>query len=248
MHPSCDQIPGDLRPAIDRTLAAPRFDVLPGPCSSTEVEARKTDVEHPSAHRWANRGKTQVRVQSNGPMRAAFFLVALSFGAAPGRAQARIEELQVSLAGDQVLAGFRLAGAFSDELRERIQSGLPTSILYELELQRDRKRWYDRNLASSTLQVAAMYNAVSREYLVNFKLDGELVESRVVHESGDCERAMTEIAPLPAFSLAGMPSTRRLLVRVRAELGSRTWLLFIPTRVVTEWRDSSKFRPPPGPG
>jgi hypothetical protein len=181
-------------------------------------------------------------------MRAFLLLLAFLLGAAPGRAEARIEEVQVSLQGDQALVGFRLTGAFGQELRDRIDSGLPTSIVYELELQRDRKRWYDRNLAAGSLQVAAMYNAVNREYLVNFKLDGKLIESRVVHDLGALEQAMTEIAPLPAFSLAGMPSTRRLLVRVRAELGSRTWLLFIPTRAVTEWRDSRKFRPPPGPG
>jgi hypothetical protein len=177
-------------------------------------------------------------------MRVFLLLLGFLFGAASARPEARIENLQVTLEGDEVVAAFRLAGAFGEQLRERIQSGLPTGIVYELELLRDRKRWYDRGLADSTLQVVAMFNAVNREYLVNFKLDGRLVESRVLHDLAEVERAMTEISALPTFSLAGMPSSRRLLLRARAELGSRTWLLFIPTRVYTGWRESRKFRPP----
>lgn len=179
-------------------------------------------------------------------MRVLLFLLGLLLEATPARAEARVEEIDVVLQGDRVVVGFRLLDAFDAALRERIQSGLPTGFVYELELLRDRKRWYDRGLASSSLQIVAMYNAVRREYLVNAKLDGELIESRVVHDLEALERAMTEVAGLSTFSLAGMPSTRRLLVRVRAELGSRTWLLFIPARVETEWRESRKFRPPPG--
>ena len=54
---------------------------------------------------------------------------------------ARISPIKVSLDGDRVLASFTLRDAFDRRLRQRIESGLPTSILYRFELHRDRKRW-----------------------------------------------------------------------------------------------------------
>lgn len=158
--------------------------------------------------------------------------------------RAQIEALEVKLDGTRVLLSFKLANAFDEDFRRSIDSGLPTQLRYDLHLQRDRKRWFDKDLRTSTLQVAAMYNAVTREYLINYKHDGTLIESRVVREPAELPAAMTEIEALPAFSVAGLTPERRLLVRVRAELGTRMTLGFIPTTVTTGWAESRKFRPP----
>jgi hypothetical protein len=164
---------------------------------------------------------------------------------AAAAAEARIESVRVTLEVRRALVSWVLVDGFGAPLRDRIESGLPTGVVYELELFKDRKRWWDRSLAHAELQVVAMYNAVTREYLVNFKLDGRLIESRQVHDLAALEAAMTTVEGLPAFSLEGAPRDRRLLVRVRAELGSRTVLGFIPTLAVTEWAESGKFRPLP---
>jgi len=177
-------------------------------------------------------------------LRAVLLGVAL-LAAGAVHAEPRLIDFKVALDGPRVVADFALADGFGAELRERIASGLPTAIVYEFELQRDRKRWFDRGLDANTLQVTAMYNAVTREYLVNFKLDGKLVESRIVRDLADLERAMTRFAAVPLFSLAGMPSTRRLVVSARADLGPRTLLAVIPSRVRTGWVESRKLRPPP---
>jgi uncharacterized protein DUF4390 len=177
-------------------------------------------------------------------LRAAFLGLAL-LAAEAARSEPRISDFQITLDGMRVVADLALVDGFGTELRERIGSGLPTAIVYEFELMRDRKRWWDRGLGSNSLQVTAMYNAVTREYLVNFKLEGKLIESRMVRDLAELERAMTRFTGVPLFSVEGMPSTRRLLVRVRADLGPRTVLSFIPSRAHTEWVESRKLRPPP---
>jgi Domain of unknown function (DUF4390) len=182
-------------------------------------------------------------------MRTAAFLfpvllVAFTSGA---RAEARIEGFVVAVEGTQVLASFRLEDGFSRKLSDRLESGLPTAIVYRLELQRDRKRWYDRQLAEASLEVVALYDAVTRETTVNFKLDDKLVESRMVRDRAAVAEAMTRIGPLPVFSLDGLVGRYRLLVRVRAELGSRMILSFIPSAITTDWADSRKFRLPAAP-
>ncbi len=160
-------------------------------------------------------------------------------------AEPAVKDLQTALDGRRVLVTFHLDEAFDDATRERIQSGLPTGITYELELLRERRRWWDKSVAQATLQIDAMYNAVTREYLVNFKYDGTLIESRTVRELGELERAMTRFDRLPSFALAEeWPHEWRLRVVARAVLGGHATFLFIPVRRTTDWAESSRFRPP----
>lgn len=161
---------------------------------------------------------------------------------------ARISPIRISLDGDRVLAAFALRDGFDRRLSQRIESGLPTSIVYHVELHRDRKRWYDRRLRETSLEVTAMYDAVARAYNVHFKLDGKLIESRTLHDLKEVEEAMTQIGPLPVFELAGITRRWRLLLKVQAEMGSRTILSFIPVTIDTDWKDSPKFRAPGGSG
>jgi Domain of unknown function (DUF4390) len=156
--------------------------------------------------------------------------------------QATLSALSVAVDGNRALVSFHLDDAFDPRFVERVQSGLPTGFTYQLELLKDRKRWYDRALEDTTFQVVAMYDALSREYLVNYKLGGKLVESRMVTDLADLEPALTRIEDLPAFDLGNVPRSWRLLVRVRAELGPRTILSFIPAKDSTEWIESNKFR------
>lgn len=180
-----------------------------------------------------------------GGILALVLALVLVLGANGASGKARVVDLTAEPSGDRILLSFRLENAFDESLRRRIDSGLPTGMSYELRLQRDRKRWFDKDLAKSELHVSAMYNAVTGEYLVNYKQNGDLVESRVVREPEALEAAMTAFEALPAFSLAGVrPSAleRRLLVKVRAELGTKTVLFVIPTKIHTDWAESAKFR------
>lgn len=180
-------------------------------------------------------------------MRAKLALLGLFLFASQARADAKISEIKIHLDADRVLTSFTLRDGFDRRLSERVDSGLPTSILYRFELARDRKRWWDQKLRTATLEVVAIYDAVTRDYTVNYKLDDKLIESRTVRERKALEEAMTTIEQLPVFSLAGLPREGRLLVKVAAELGSRTMLSFIPVTINTDWKESPKFRVPREP-
>ncbi len=178
-------------------------------------------------------------------MRYAVCLLLLALGApATAAADPEIHGLDVALDGRRVLLAFVLEDGFDREVVERVRSGLATSFTYEFELLRDRKRWLDRPLEQSELQVIAMFDAVASEYLVNYKLDGKLVESRMVRSLDELRKAMTRFEGLPAFTLEPLPRRWRLLVKARAVLGSRTLLYVIPTRVTTDWKESEKFWAP----
>jgi len=167
--------------------------------------------------------------------------------AAPADGKARIEDLRLSLDGTRVLVSFQLANAFDEDLGDRLQSGLPSAFLYKFRLYRDHIRWFDKKLDTTRLQVVGIYNAVTREYLVNYKLDGNLIESRIVTDLNELEEAMTRFEKLPIFDLAGVSSHKRLLVRAEADIGSRTILFLIPARKSTDSAESRKFRIPADP-
>ena len=140
-------------------------------------------------------------------------------------------------------------GLSDEEFLERLESGLPTELTYRFVLYRDRKRWWDNEVAKSSYQVIAMYNAVSREYLVNYKHDGRLTETRVVRDLEELERAMASLDHVPIFAVEALrpkvqQGVRRssLLVRGRVELGSGTWLWLFPTTKTTDWARTRKFR------
>ncbi|MCP3962823.1 MAG: DUF4390 domain-containing protein [bacterium] len=158
------------------------------------------------------------------------------------KADARVTDLRLSFDGQRILLSFKLLGAFDENLRKRVDSGLPTSLTFDLELVRSRKSWFDKAVDSGTLQVLAMYNAVTREYLINFKHDGDLIESRVVKDATELERAMTEFTDFMVFSTEGKNPRQRLRVRVRAELRTKTVFFFIPSTVHTDWAETRKFR------
>ena len=166
--------------------------------------------------------------------------------AAPVAAQEpRVENLAVSLRGHEVHVSFALVDGFDDELLERIQTGLPSGFIYRFKLYRDHKRWFDDAMGQAAVEVVAMYNAVTQEYLVNTKLDDRLISSQVVRDAADLEQAMTRFSDLRLFTLEpDLPRSWKLLLRMRTEFGARTKFLFVPTTVATPWIRSRKFRPP----
>ncbi len=160
-------------------------------------------------------------------------------------AEPHLTDLAVALQGREVSVSLALAEAFDRELQERIEAGLPTGFVYRFRLYRDHQRWFDAVLAAATLEVVTMYNAVTDEYLVNTKLDGELVGSRLLRDPEELARAMTRIENVPLFTLdPGIPPDWRLLVRARAQLDEPGRFLFMPTRAETPWARSRKFHAP----
>ncbi len=154
--------------------------------------------------------------------------------------KAGIAALSVVRDGAALLVSFRLDRALDERTWEKIESGLPTGFTYDIEVQRLRRRWFDKRVGATRLQVVAMYNALTREYLVNFKRDGELYASQVVTSAADLEGAMTVFEKLPSIEIED-DRTGRFVLRVRAELRSRTRLGLIPDRVHTAWAQTRPF-------
>jgi hypothetical protein len=162
----------------------------------------------------------------------------LAFTAQLSAADAKIENLAASAANGKVSVRFSLTGAFADgEMIELLQSGLPTSFNYTVEIFRDRPNWFDDGLDAAEIEVICTFNSVTREYLLNYRRDRRLVRSETFTDLAALERSMTRIDEKDLFDI-GSRKPYKLKVRARADL-KRGWVLYvIPWEVSTRWRET----------
>ena len=168
-------------------------------------------------------------------------------GFASAAQAAEIVDLMIDRDGARLLVSFQLVGGFDDSVRRKIESGLPTGFIYQIKLERVRKWWLNGTIENAQLEVFAMYNAITREYLVNFKHDGKLIDSRTVRSLEAAENAMSIVHALPAFEVEELPDARMVL-RVRAVLGSKNFLGLFPTTLATDWAEIRSIDQPFGAG
>jgi len=159
----------------------------------------------------------------------------------------KIENLSAIAANARVSVRFSLTGAFADgEMVEALQSGVPTSFTYLVEIFRDRPNWFDDGIARARIEVICTFNSVTREYLLNYRRDDRLVRSETFFDLAALERAMTSVDEAALFDIAGRKA-HKLKVRAKANL-TRGWVMWvIPWEVSTRWRESRVRAAEPSP-
>ncbi len=151
-------------------------------------------------------------------------------------ADAQIENLTAPAAAGKVSVHFNLANGFDREPTvQALQSGVPTSFSYIIEIYRDRPNWFDEGIGRSRIEVIATFNSVTREYLMNYRRDRRLVRSETFSDLATLQQRMTTIDEADLFDI-GKQRPYKLKARAKADL-MRGWLLyFIPWEVSTHWR------------
>lgn len=173
-------------------------------------------------------------------MRQAALILSLLLAFAAVAADApkpQIANLTATAANARVSVRFTLDGALRNgELVEALQSGLPTSFTYVIEIFRDRPNWFDDGISRARIEVICTFNSVTREYLLNYRRDKKLVRSETFTDLGALSRAMTVIDEPDLFDI-GRRKPYKLKVRAKADL-MRGWVMYvIPWEVSTRWRE-----------
>lgn len=167
---------------------------------------------------------------------------ALTAGAA--LAQPRIENLSATAVDGRVGVRFDLADAFrGNKTVQALQSGLPTSFTYVVEIFRDRPNWFDEGISRSRIEVIATFNSVTREYLLNYRRDRRLVSSETLTSLETLEKRMTTIDEPGLFEI-GNRRPYKLKVRVKADFERGFLLYVVPWQISTHWRTVRVLSPP----
>ena len=148
-----------------------------------------------------------------------------------------IRNLSAIASSGQVSVRFNLINAFADhDLLRELQSGLPTSFSYIVEIFHDRPKWWDEGISRTRIEVVATFNSVTREYLLNYRRDRKLVRSETFGDLESLERRMTAIEEPNLFPI-GNRRPYKLKVRVKADFGRRFLFYIIPSSDSTRWRE-----------
>jgi hypothetical protein len=167
----------------------------------------------------------------------------MSVAAASFAAEPAINHLSATANQKKVSVRFQLDHAFErEETVQTLQSGIPTSFTYVVEISRDRPNWLDEGIARSRIEVIATFNALTREYLLNYRRDRRLVRSETFSDLAALQRRMTTVEEADLFDI-GDRRPYKLRVRVKADLRKGWLLYFIPWDVSTRWSDARVTTP-----
>lgn len=150
-------------------------------------------------------------------------LLALALGLAlsaacpePACASATIRDIIVTNTRDDLLAYFAVEGCFTPEMKEAIQSGVPATFTFFIELERVRDFWFDADLAALRLDHTIKYDSLKGVYWVTLREQGR--QPQAVRDFATACRLMAEVNGVKVAPLAKLRKGSTYRLQVRAQL------------------------------
>jgi len=128
----------------------------------------------------------------------------------------------------QVLVSFELSDGLTPDVRDAIQSGLPTTLSYEVELRRGEPTWFDRTISSVTITATVRFDNLTRRYQMSRTFDGRVEDARPTGDQGAVRLWMTRFEQIPVSTTASLEANGEYYVRVRAHTRPRNTWFFWP--------------------
>lgn len=125
----------------------------------------------------------------------------------------------------QLQVSFDLSDGFTPDVLDAIQSGLPTTFSYAVELRREAAGWFDATLAHVAVSATVRFDNLTRRYEMSRTLNGRVQEdSRPTEDEAAVRRWMTHFERIPLSTTAALETNGEYYVRVRARTRPRnTW-------------------------
>ncbi len=151
-------------------------------------------------------------------------LLVLSFiFAAPhaGHTQdATLTNITVSNTRDDLLLYLNLEGAFREEMKQAILSGVPATFSFFAKLNRVRSLWFDKDIADIEVTHIISYDNLKKEFTVTRSWKEN--NSEVTKSFSEAKRWMTEIDSLIIIPLNRLEKGEQYQLRVKAEVSKKT--------------------------
>ena len=135
----------------------------------------------------------------------------------------------------------QLSPSLPEDVLQRLASGLPTTVAWEMRLFVFRSLWFDGLKDERRYAATATYRPVTSDYAVERRLDARLLDTKVVPTRDEAAAALANLPGLPSFTMGDHLLGKKLLVRVRCLYGSGVALGVIPTSAETAWTRSGVF-------
>ncbi len=152
----------------------------------------------------------------------AFLVLSLIFVAShAGYAQdATLTNITVSNTRDDLLLYLNLEGAFREEMKQAILSGVPATFSFFAKLNRVRSLWFDKDIADIEVTHIISYDNLKKEFTVTRSWKEN--NSEVTKSFSEAKRWMTEIDSLIIIPLNRLEKGEQYQLRVKAEVSKKT--------------------------
>lgn len=132
------------------------------------------------------------------------------------------------VADGQVFASFSAGDSYSPDVREAVQSGLPTTLTFHVELRQSSVVWFDRTIAAVTVAASIKYDTLTRAFQVSKMTDGQVFWAERTDKEDDVRKWTTEFERVRLASGDNLEPNGEYYVRVRVRATPRRSIFFWP--------------------
>ena len=133
---------------------------------------------------------------------------------------ARLENIIVTNTRDDLLLYLTAKDAFSPKIIKAIQSGVPATFTYYVNLYRIRGLWFDKKIAEMQLTHTLKYDNLKKEYVLKRSWEGN--RPLIVKTLDEAQKLMTEVDSLNVIPLSRLEKGQQYQIQAKAELNKMT--------------------------
>ena len=131
-------------------------------------------------------------------------------------AKAEIIEFTVTN-NDYIYISAKVKGAFTEGITEAINSGIPTTFKYYLELRKHHMFWFDKKVVKKLIQHRVEYDTLKKEYQIT--IDNEISpQVKVSKDENEMKKWMASIDSLRLIPSKKIHPAKKYQIRLKAEM------------------------------
>ena len=134
--------------------------------------------------------------------------------------EAALTNIIVTNTRDDLLLYLEVDGAFNDEMKKAILSGVPTTFSYFITLHKVRTLWKDKEIADLNISHTIKYDNLKKEFMV--KRSWQNGNPLITKSFEEAQKLMKEIDSLKVISLSTLEKGSQYQLGAKAELSKLT--------------------------
>jgi hypothetical protein len=145
-----------------------------------------------------------------------FIIVYFCTGFPAHARKAGLTDIVVTNTEEHLLVYFTVEDCFTADMVRAIESGLPTTFTFYVQLNERRDLWWDRKIIEHQVRHTVRYDQLKNLY--ELRLSEGASEVLMVEELEDVKQIMSEIVGLEVIPLSQLDKGKRYRIKMMAEL------------------------------
>jgi hypothetical protein len=133
--------------------------------------------------------------------------------------QARLTNFVVTSTRDDLLIFLTIEGAFTEDMKAAILSGVPTTVSFSISIERIRNFWFNRKIVEKKIDHTIKYNPLRKEFTVQRSWEKDPI---VTESFTEAINLMADVDNLKVVSLELLEKGVQYQIKAKAKLDKLT--------------------------